>query len=157
MRYSIGLLAAVLAALAGVQIACAQEEAPPPVRVAVNGVIGPPQVLSQELRRELAALIDRQQNVVVAGKGKATGLFLKWYVLAQTEKDGTKVSYVLDVENRTGRRLNRFEGDETADGPFENPWAVFTPSLTQSLAAKAAASFTAWLPRLALNSDGPPR
>jgi hypothetical protein len=57
------------------------------------------------------------------------------------------VSYVLDVSEPTGKRVNRFAGEEmVAASPTQDPWAAITPAVAEAIAAKATGSFAAWLP-----------
>ena len=72
--------------------------------------------------------------------------------LAAKEKNGTKVSYVLDVSDGGGKRVNRFTGEEIVPGnPSRDPWAAITPPVSQSITAKATGAFVAWLPSARAN------
>ncbi len=54
---------------------------------------------------------------------------------------------MLDVSDPTGKRVNRFTGEEMVPGnPSRDPWAAITPPVAQSITAKATGSFVAWLP-----------
>jgi hypothetical protein len=152
------LLAAVLAALAVVQIARAQEEAPPPVRVGVAPIVGPPARVSEELHLELAAILGRQPAVTVVWvKDRAIGFVLRPYILAQTGKDHAKVSYVIDVYTNTGRRVGRFAGDRIVEGSFHDPWTAVTPALRQNIAGQATAFLAGFLQGRASGGGAAPK
>ena len=57
------------------------------------------------------------------------------------------MSYIWDVTDPTGKRVNRITGEEVVTGQRrQGPWAALTPQVAQSIAGKAASSFVAWLP-----------
>jgi hypothetical protein len=152
MRRSIRLLAVACAALVGLlQAGQAQSpsrpagEASPLAKVAIDVVVGPPESVGQQLNRDLSAALDRRR-IAAAGRDERTDFSLRWYVLAQLQKAATKVSFVLDVVDATGRRVNRFAGEELVPGPSPDPWAAVAPPVTQALATKAADALAAWLP-----------
>jgi hypothetical protein len=146
-----------------------QEPTPPPkavaeapiARVALNAIVGPPDPLGKQLHQEFAAALERE-NVAVAAAGDHNADFhLRPYILAAKEKNGTKVSYVLDVSDSGGKRLNRFTGEEMLPGnASRDPWAALTPTAVQSVAAKATGAFAGWVPHanpnVAANTAGPP-
>jgi hypothetical protein len=70
------------------------------------------------------------------------------------EKHGTKVSYVLDVTEASGKRVNRFAGEEiVAASTSQDTWAAITPAVAEAIASKATGAFVAWLPNA--KSSGP--
>jgi hypothetical protein len=93
---------------------------------------------------------------VTASKDDTADFHLRPYILAAKEKNGTKVSYVLDVSDSAGKRVNRFTGEEMVPGnPSRDPWAAITPPVTQSITAKATGSFVAWLPNARAAASAP--
>jgi hypothetical protein len=130
-------------------------------RVAINAIVGPPDPLGKQLSQEFATALESQRIAVAAGRDEKVDYNLRPYILAAREKGGTKVSYVLDVSDPTGKRVNRFAGEElVASGGAQDPWASITPTVAQSIAAKAAGSFAAWVPNAQavapLNAGGGP-
>ena len=129
-------------------------------RVAINAIVGPPDPLGKQLSQEFATALESQRIAVAAGRDEKVDYNLRPYILAAREKGGTKVSYVLDVSDPTGKRVNRFAGEElVASGGAQDPWASITPTVAQSIAAKAAGSFAAWVPNaqaVASNAGGGP-
>jgi len=133
---------------------------PPLAKVVVNAIVGPPDPLGKQLHQEFAAALDKQRVAVASGKDGRVDFHLRPYILAAKEKSGTKVSYVLDISDPSGKRVNRFAGEEMVPAsPSQDPWAAITPTVAQALAAKAIGSFAAWLPSaqaIASNSGNPP-
>lgn len=124
-------------------------------KVALNSIVGPPDALGKQLHQEFTSALGSQRVAVTAGKDDSADFHLRPYILAAKEKNGTKVSYVLDISDATGKRVNRFTGEEIVPGnPSRDPWAAITPPVAQSITSKATGSFVAWLPsgRAAISS-----
>jgi len=132
----------------------APQDAPPPqavsqapvAKVAINSIVGPPDALGRQLHQQFSSALERQR-VTVAAKDDPADFNLRPYILAAKEKNGTKVSYVLDVSEASGKRVNRFAGEEIVPAsPSQDPWAAITPAVAEAIAAKATGSFVSWLP-----------
>ena len=131
----------------------------PIAKVVINSVVGPPDHLGKQLHQEFASALG-VQRIAVAGKDERADYHLRPYVLAAKEKAGTKVSYVMDVTDPTGKRVNRFTGEEVvASGASKDSWAAITPTVAQAIASKATGSFVSWLPSAqpAIASNAPER
>ena len=133
----------------------------PVAKVVLNSIVGPPDPLGKQLHQEFASALERQRVTVTAGNDQSADFHLRPYILAAKEKNGTKISYVLDVSDSGGKRVNRFTGEELLPGnPSRDPWAAITPTVAQSVAAKATGSFAAWVPNaqrnVASNNIPPP-
>ncbi len=122
--------------------------APQPVaqsRVNVAPVIGAPDGVSKQLYQDFSSAIG-QKNVTIVGAQDKADYALRGYVVAAKDKAGTKVSYIWDVTDTAGRRVNRITGEEIiANGAAADPWGNVTPQVTQSIARKSAESLSAWL------------
>ena len=130
---------------------------PPVAKVTINSIVGPPDALGKQLHEEFASALGRQRVGVTAGKDEPADFHLRPYVLAAKEKNGTKVSYVIDVSDPTGKRVNRFTGEEIVPGnASRDPWAAITPQVAQSIAGKASGSLVAWLPSARANVSSSP-
>jgi len=125
-----------------------QEVAQSPVaKVAINSIVGPPDALGRQLHQQFSSALERQRVTVAANKDDRADFNLRPYILAAKEKNGTKVSYVLDVSEPSGKRVNRFAGEEIVPAsPSQDPWAAITPAVAEAIAAKATGSFVTWLP-----------
>jgi hypothetical protein len=131
---------------------------PPVAKVALNAIVGPPDALGKQLHQEFSSALNKQRVSVAASKDESADFHLRPYILAAKEKSGTKVSYVVDVSDPTGKRVNRFTGEEMVPGGSRDPWEAITPTVAQSIAAKATGSLVAWLPsgRANIASAPPP-
>lgn len=121
-------------------------EQAPISRVVVNAVVGPPDELGKQLRQEIVSALG-VQRVAVADQGGSADYHLRPYIVAAKEKSGTKLSYVMDVTDPAGSRVNRFTGEEIVPAAgAKDTWAAVTPAVMQSIASKATGSFVSWLP-----------
>jgi hypothetical protein len=122
--------------------------APQPVlaKVAVAPIIGAPETVAKEIQQDFAGAVERQR-IAVAAKDERADFTLRGYIVASKEKNATKVSYIWDVTDPAGRRVNRIAGEEVVPGNgAKDPWAAVTPPVAQAMAEKAASAFAAWLP-----------
>jgi hypothetical protein len=119
----------------------------PTVKVAINPIVGPPDALGRQLQQDFTSALERQRVAVTRSKDDRVDYNLRPYILAAKEKNGTKISYVLDVSEPSGKRVNRFAGEEiVAASPSQDPWAAITPAVAEAIVAKATGSFATWLP-----------
>jgi hypothetical protein len=123
----------------------------PKTRVAVAPIMGAPDNVGRDVGTKLGTALERQ-SITLAKAGDTADYTLRGYMVATKERAGTKVSYIFDLTDPAGKRVNRIQGEETAPGgDAKNPWAVLTPELSQRITDKAASSLSG-----ALASLGPP-
>jgi hypothetical protein len=118
-----------------------------PTRVAIAPVIGAPDAVARQFSTQLSDAVEKQRIAVAKAPIDKADYTLRGYVVAAREKTGIKVSYIWDVTDPTGTRVNRITGEElvgTPDG--REPWAAVTPKIVQTIAGKTAASLGVWLP-----------
>jgi hypothetical protein len=124
-------------------------QSPPPAaqtRISIAPVIGAPDAVARQLQQDVASSVV-QYRVAVVPAGERADYTLRGYVVAAKDRANTKVSYIWDVTDPTGKRVNRITGEEVITGQApKEPWTAVTPQLTQTIAQKSAASFGAWLP-----------
>jgi hypothetical protein len=126
----------------------AAPSAPQPLlaKVMIAPIIGAPDGVAKQIQQEFSSAIERQRIGVASGKDERVDYTLRGYIVAAKDKQGTKISYIWDVTDPTGKRVNRVTGEEMASASGgKDPWAAITPTIAQSIAAKAANSFTSWL------------
>ena len=129
---------------------------PPPMAATARGaqfaiapVIGPPENVSGELRNQLISDLERQNIRVAKTPDEKAEYTLRGYVVSSLEKKGnkSKVSYIWDVTDASGKGVHRVSGEETAPaGKSKDPWTAVTPTLVQTIASKTVTSVTAWMP-----------
>jgi len=115
-------------------------------KVAVAPIIGAPDNVAKLIHQEFTSLIEKQRVSVAINKDERVDYTLRGYIVAAKDKNATKVSYIWDVTDPTGKRVNRITGEEVLSGnASKDPWAALTPEASQSIATKAANSFASWL------------
>jgi hypothetical protein len=119
----------------------------PLAKVSVAPIIGAPDAIGKQIHQEFTSAISRQRVTVVTSKEEKADYTLRGYVVAAKDKSATKVSYIWDVTDPSGKRVNRITGEEAAAATAsKDPWAALTPQVAQSIAGKAANQLVAWLP-----------
>lgn len=115
-------------------------------KVAIAPIIGAPDAVAKQLQTQLTSATEKQRIALAASPADKADFTLRGYIVAAREKTGTKVSYIWDVTDPAGKRVNRITGEEIAPGSGKDPWATVTPQITQAIADKTAASLATWLP-----------
>lgn len=139
------------------------EQTPPPqpvpvatAKVTIAPVIGAPDSVAKQLHSQLAAAAQKQRVALAASSSEKADYTLRGYIVAARDKAGTKVSYIWDVTDAAGKRVNRITGEEIAPGSTgKDPWSAMTPQISQSIADKTATSLATWLPTQAPASGVP--
>ncbi len=120
-----------------------------PAQITIAPVIGPPQSVSTALQTQLTTALE-SRNIRVAKTPQTKALYtLRGYVVSAKEKKGTKtrLSYIWDVTDATGKGVHRFTGEEVAtSSKSADPWAAVTPKLMETITTKTVGSVAAWLP-----------
>ena len=78
---------------------------------------------------------------------EAAQFTLRGYIVASREGGGnTKVSYIWDIHDQTGKRVNRITGEEVVKSESANdPWGSVSPVTVQTVVSRTASSVAAWL------------
>ena len=120
----------------------------PLARVALAPIVGAPDSVSKLVVQQFTASAERQRLKIVPDRDPTADFALRGYLVASRDKAGTKISYIWDVTDRGGKRVNRITGEEIG-GPSPNPkdaWAGVAPSTTQNIADRTATSLATWVP-----------
>lgn len=116
-------------------------------KIAIAPIIGAPGNVSRQLTASLNQAITAQRVAVSTTKGETVDYTLRGYVVAAKEAGATKLSYIWDVTNPAGTRVNRITGEQTIRGSSsKDPWVAVSPAVVQTIADKTASSFGTWLP-----------
>jgi hypothetical protein len=134
---------------------------PPLAKIAISPIIGAPDAVGKQIQQEFTSSVQSKRVNVVSGKEERADYTLRGYVVAAKDKSGTKISYIWDVTDPSGKRVNRITGEEVlSGGNAKDPWSALTPQVAQAIAGKAANSFVSWLPshggQAAVASPGQP-
>jgi hypothetical protein len=118
----------------------------PLARIAMANVIGAPDAVSRQVAEQIVQAGERQRITLINDRDAKGDYTLRGYVVASKERAQTKVTYIWDLTDPTGKRVNRITGHEMAPaGTAKDPWVAVTPAVTQSIADKTATSLATWL------------
>ena len=116
-------------------------------KIAIAPIIGTtPEIAAQMTDALVVAGKDRKLTLLPAG-GKAN-YSLRGYLVASSEKQGAKISYIWDLTDAQGSRVARVSGDEIiAKRPGSDPWSAVDAAAIRSIAGKTTSQLAASLPR----------
>lgn len=122
-------------------------------KVSLAPVIGAPDGVAKQLQAQLTSALKQKQIAVAANPSEPTQYTLRGYVVSARETSGTKISYIWDVTDPAGKRVNRITGEELAPaGSGRDPWEVVSPQIISTISEKTASSLATWLPTQAASS-----
>ncbi len=82
---------------------------------------------------------------------------LRGYLLASSEKGGSKISYIFDVTDAKGTRVARVSGDELVPGRAADPWDAVNGTVLNTIAGKTTSQLAASLPHGSATPVAPSR
>ena len=124
----------------------AVQPTPAPSQIAIAPVIGAPESVGNQLTAQLTQSLEQKSVSVARSSTDRADFTLRGYIVAAKEKSGTKVSYIWDVTDQTGKRVNRITGEELAGRTdSRDPWAAVTPDVMQSITTKTATAIGTWM------------
>lgn len=115
-------------------------------KIQIAPIIGSPENVARDLQTQLTASLERGRISVASAPNASSEYTLRGYIVAAREKAGSKISYIWDVTDQGGKRVNRITGEEIATGAAKDPWSAVTPQMVQSIADKTATQIASWLP-----------
>ena len=114
--------------------------------MAVAPIIGAPESVAKQLQIQLTAAIERQQITVAKAPNDKAEFTVRGYVVSAREKAVTKVPYIWDITDQSGKRVNRITGEEVVSGAQgKDPWVAVTPQIIDAISNKTAGSLATWL------------
>ena len=129
------------------QLAAAPQNTTGKAKMAVAPIVGPPDATSRALQSQVTTALEQQKITVAKQPTEPAEYTLRGYVVAAKEKASTKISYIWDVTDPSGKRVNRITGEEIAPGAgVQESWAAATPAVVNQIAGKTASQVAAWLP-----------
>ncbi len=117
-------------------------------RFALAPIIGAPDAVAQQLRDQITQAGERNRIGILADRDPSADYGMRGYLVAARDRGGVKVSYIWDVTDPSGKRVNRITGEEVAAAApgAKEPWASVTPTILQSVAEKVAGQLGTWAP-----------
>ncbi|MGC1711260.1 MAG: hypothetical protein WA717_06650 [Methyloceanibacter sp.] len=115
-------------------------------KISLAPIVGAPQPIAEQFTQALVvAGKDRHLTILPAGAGGGS-YTLRGYLLASSEKGGSKISYIWDVTDAKGNRVARVSGDELVPGRTADPWDNVNGTVLNSIAGKTTSQLAASLP-----------
>jgi hypothetical protein len=114
-------------------------------KIAVAPIIGAPQSVADQLTEALVVAGKDRKLVLIPGGGGGANYTLRGYLLASSERGGTKISYIWDVTDAKGARAARVSGDEMIAGRSGDPWSKLDGAAIRSIAGKTTSQLAAAL------------
>ena len=116
-------------------------------RISIAPVIGAPDAVARQLQTQLTSDIEAQRITVAKSPNETAQYTLRGYVVSAREQGRTKVSYIWDVTDPAGQRVNRITGEEVISGArSSDPWAAVSPQVVSTISKKTVGSLATWLP-----------
>jgi hypothetical protein len=116
-------------------------------KVAVAPIIGTSPEVAQEMTTALVAA-GKDRNLTLLTEGGKANYTLRGYLVASSEKRGSTISYIWDVNDAQGQRVGRISGDEVvATRSGSDPWSGVDSAAIRSIAGKTTSQLAASVPR----------
>jgi len=107
--------------------------------------VAAPGSVSNQMSSMLATAA-KEKNIPVKDDG--ADYTVRGYLVASPESEGTKVSYIWDVTDKSGKRAHRFSGEEMVDKRVSgDPWAAVDDKAMRKIALTTADRLKGWLPK----------
>lgn len=118
---------------------------PQSAKFAVAPIIGAPEAFSRDLQTQLSTSLERRGVTVAKSATDKSEYTLRGYIVAAKERSKVKVSYIWDVTDASGKRVNRMTGEESAAANAgKDPWAAIGAPLIAAIADKTAGTMATW-------------
>lgn len=129
-------------------------------KIGLAPIVGAPQPVADQFTQALVVAGKDRRLTIIPGGGSAA-YTLRGYLLASSEKGGSKISYIFDVTDAKGTRVARVSGDELVPGKAADPWDAVNGTVLNSIAGKTTSQLAASLPHgsatpVAAVSEGTP-
>ena len=113
--------------------------------IAFAPVIGAPAKVSSKMNELLVA--SAGQKGIPVSSSKDAEYTIRGYLVAAADPKGTKLSYIWDVTDKSGKRAKRLQGDELIEGKKGgDPWALVDDGAMQRIATRTTEDIVAWMP-----------
>jgi hypothetical protein len=116
-------------------------------KIAVAPIIGTTPEVAAEMTAALVAA-GKDRNLTLLTDGGKANYTLRGYLVASSEKRGSTISYIWDVNDAQGQRVARISGDEAiATRSGSDPWSGLDSAAIRSIAGKTTSQLAASLSR----------
>lgn len=108
--------------------------------------VAAPGSVSDKMGQMLASAA-KQKNIPIKQDGQSD-YKVRGYLVASPESEGTKVSYIWDVTDESGKRAHRFSGEEMIEKRVSgDPWSAVDEKAMRKIALNTADRLQQWLPK----------
>lgn len=116
-------------------------------KIAIAPIIGTtPEIAAQMADALIVA--GKERKLTLLPDGSKANYTLRGYLIASSEKQGAKISYIWDVTDAQGSRVARVSGDESVPKRAgSDPWSAVDAAVIRSIAGKTTSQIAASLPR----------
>jgi hypothetical protein len=115
-------------------------------KMALAPIFGAPANISDQLTKAIVEAGKDRKLTLIPGTGPAD-YTLRGYLVASSEKNGAKISYIWDVTDAKGQRVGRISGDEIVTARNgSDPWSGVDSTVIRSIASKTTSQVAASLP-----------
>jgi hypothetical protein len=114
-------------------------------KIALAPIVGAPQPVAEQFTQALVVAGKDRHLTILPGGGSAN-YTLRGYLLASSDKSGSKISYIWDVTDAKGTRVTRVQGDELIPSRTADPWDAVTGTVLNTIAGKTTSQLAASLP-----------
>jgi hypothetical protein len=112
-------------------------------RVTIAPIVGAPEAVGRQLSAQLTSAAEQKGIAIAKSPGEASDYTLRGYMVAAKERSGIKVSYIWDLTDTQGKRVNRYQGEEVVPGgDNRDPWASITAQVMSTIADKTASGLS---------------
>ncbi|WP_290981934.1 hypothetical protein [Hyphomicrobium sp.] len=114
-------------------------------KIQIAPVIGSPENVAHDLQSQLASAIGREGLTVVTANNATGEYVVRGYIVAAREKTKSKISYIWDVTDQSGKRVHRVTGEEVIASSGKDPWSAVTPAVVQKISDKTSKQIASWV------------
>jgi hypothetical protein len=112
-------------------------------RMDLAPIVGAPPNVAKELAQELVTA-GNDNKLTITRDGTGSPYTLRGYLVATSERQGAKISYILDINDTKGQRVGRVSGEQLIPGRSgSDPWSRVDSAALRRLAANIAAQIAA--------------
>ncbi|MCV6576428.1 MAG: hypothetical protein OIF58_11885 [Cohaesibacter sp.] len=107
-------------------------------------MVGAPTKVARELSGSLGQRVAQQALPVVARSDEKVTHRVKGYFSASENQGQVNISYVWDIFDKSGKRLNRITGSQQTPMVGADPWDAVTGPILDKVAVDTAAQLKTW-------------
>jgi len=122
-----------------------QSPATQTAKLQIAPVIGSPDNVARDLQSQLASDIGREGLTVVTANNATGEYVVRGYIVAAREKTKSKISYIWDVTDQSGKRVHRITGEEIVASAGKDPWSAVNPTVISKISGKTSKEIAGWI------------